>query len=271
MRRPETEGSLALEGHGVDGHDAPGTGQPCPLDGCRSHATDAEHGHVVTRLDPGPQDGRAPPSRDPTGHEAGPVEGEVVVDLDEGSLVAHGVAGEGAEHAEDAKVLTPGVVAGRLVAHLPAVGDVHPHVAEPLVSLDARGTVTAGGQEAGHHMVAGREGGHAGPDLLHDAGALVAADHRAEEGHVAGQEVLVGMAQPGSHQPDEDLVVLGRVELDVFDLPLAARLPQHGRLCPHGTPRLVVTYTPKRRQRTVGQPSGDQLGPCRRVTGRRTR
>ena len=78
-----------------------------------------------------------------------------------------------------------------------------------------------------------------GPTSTTLAGALVAADDRelleahhlgdlGVEDHVAGDEVLVGVAQAGGGQLDLDLAGLRVVELDVLDAPLGVRLPQDG-------------------------------------------
>ena len=80
----------------------------------------------------------------------------------------------------------------------------------------ARGAASAGRDEAEHHVVADLEGGDAGPDLDDLAGAFVAADDRelldAElvgdggvHHHVAGEQVLVGVAQPGADELQQHL------------------------------------------------------------------
>ena len=79
-------------------------------------------------------------------------------------------------------------------------------------------------------MVAGLEGGDAGADLHDDAGTLMATDEREElraheieeilgRHHVAGDEVLVGVAHSCHLPVDEDLVRLRRVDGDLLDLP----------------------------------------------------
>jgi hypothetical protein len=60
--------------------------------------------------------------------------------------------------------------------------------------------------------------GDLGPDLDHDAGAFVARDDRSGEGDVAGDEVVVGVAEPGRGELDQDLALLRGVELDLLDL-----------------------------------------------------
>jgi hypothetical protein len=47
----------------------------------------------------------------------------------------------------------------------------------------------------------------------------VAADYRQPDPRVAGGDVVVGVAQPGGHDLDANLVRLGVVELKVGDLP----------------------------------------------------
>ena len=66
-----------------------------------------------------------------------------------------------------------------------------------------------------------------GPVCFDDAGPFVTTDHRTQERHVAGQEVLIRVAQAGGDETDEHLVVPGWVQLDRSDLPDAARFPQH--------------------------------------------
>ena len=76
-------------------------------------------------------------------------------------------------------------------------------------------------------MVALGDVGDTGADLDHDAGALVAADHRQLHRHVTGDQVVVGMAQAAGGQLHQHFAVLGAVEVDLFDLPLLVQTPQH--------------------------------------------
>ena len=78
-----------------------------------------------------------------------------------------------------------------------------------------------------------------GADLDHHPGALVAADEGERVGqaqllaqrlgrdHVARDQVLVGVAQPGGAHLDQHLAGLGRVEVDLLDLPLLVQAPEH--------------------------------------------
>ena len=80
-------------------------------------------------------------------------------------------------------------------------------------------------------MVADGHAGDTGTDLGDDAGTLVPTDdgqqvvdpHQrprlARRHHVAGDDVFVGVAQPGGLPFDEHLTGLRRVDLDLLDLP----------------------------------------------------
>ena len=75
-----------------------------------------------------------------------------------------------------------------------------------------------------------------GPTSSDAAGALVAADHRVRDRQVAGDQVLVGVAQAARGELHEHLAGARSVELDLLDLPLAAGFPEHRRRGLHGTP-----------------------------------
>ena len=98
-------------------------------------------------------------------------------------------------------------------------------VAQVLMAGGAARAPAAGRDEPEHDVVAGRQPADAGADLLHDAGALVAADDRQRERQVAGDEVLVGVAHARRRQLDQHLTGPGRVELDLLDAPRRIRLP----------------------------------------------
>src|SRR5437016_958336 len=68
----------------------------------------------------------------------------------------------------------------------------------------------------------------AGAGRFYDAGALVAADERQARG-AGGPDVLVGMAQPGRLEPDEDLAGLGLIQVQLGDFPWLAALAEHRR------------------------------------------
>src|SRR5690606_13831163 len=117
---------------------------------------------------------------------------------------------------------------------------------EVLHAPGTAGAPAAGRDEAEDDVVAGLEGGDAGPDLDHLARALVTTDDRqllkahhggdlGIEDHVAGDEVLIGVAEARSGQLDLDLAGLGIVELDVLDAPVGSDLPEDRCTSFHGT------------------------------------
>jgi hypothetical protein len=148
-------------------------------------------------------------------------------DLDATGLVDHRALGERPEQAHQPEVLAAGVVAGGEVGDLPPPALVLAELADAAHALGAGPAVAAGGDEAEDHPVAGGEPGDARADLLDDPRALVPADHRQRNGQVAGDHVLVGMAQAAAADGDEDLPLLGRVELDLLNRPFLVQVPQH--------------------------------------------
>src|SRR6202035_2064806 len=74
---------------------------------------------------------------------------------------------------------------------------------------------------------------HTGTDFFDPAGALMAADDGKGDGHVAGEQVLVGVAHARGGKLDENLALLGRVELNGLDAPRLA-VPQNGCFGLHG-------------------------------------
>ena len=79
----------------------------------------------------------------------------------------------------------------------------------------------AGGDEAEDDVVARLQPGDAGAHLLDHAGALVTPDDGQRDGHVTGDEVLVGVAHARRGELDEHLALLRWVELDGLHAPLA--------------------------------------------------
>ena len=222
----ELDRLIALELHGVDGEDLAGPGQLRALHRIDADAADPDDRNVVPGRDLGRVDGGTPAGDDPAPEQAGLVQGDTRIDLDAAGLVDHRPLGERSEEAHETEVGAAGVMAGRVVGDLAAAAEVHAEVAEVLVTRRAGRAAPARRDETEDHMVARGQPVHAGPDLLDDARSLVASDDRQRERQVAGHEVLVGVAQPGADQPDEDLAVLGRVEVDLLDAPVLAYLPQ---------------------------------------------
>ena len=78
-------------------------------------------------------------------------------------------------------------------------------------------------------MVAGLQRGHAGADLAHDAGALVAEDRREQAlGIGARQRVGVGVADAGGLDLDQHLAGLRPLDVDGLDGQGRSGLPGHG-------------------------------------------
>ena len=94
-------------------------------------------------------------------------------------------------------------------------------------------------------MVADGHAANAIPDLLDDASALVAADHREDrfDPHqrlrfrrrieVTGVQVLVAVAQPGVGPLDQHLAGLRCVDFDLLDRPVLSNAVDHGSLALH--------------------------------------
>ena len=140
---------------------------------------------------------------------------------------------EGAEADHGRDVLALGVVPDGAVHLAPRHQDTA-DVAQVRMAGGAGRALAARRHEAEHHVVARLQRGDARADLLDDTGALVAADHRQGHGHVARDEVLVGVAHAGRRELDEHLTVLGRVELDGLHAPVGVTLPQDGGFGLHG-------------------------------------
>jgi hypothetical protein len=71
-------------------------------------------------------------------------------------------------------------------------------------------------------------------DFFYDAGPLVAATvGKMSDLSVGLGDVLVGVAEAGGGQPNEDLMILRSVEIDLDDLPLSGLLHQQRRLGLH--------------------------------------
>ena len=55
----------------------------------------------------------------------------------------------------------------------------------------------------------------------------ISGQHLGRRHHVAGDEVLVAVAQAGDLPLHEHLTGLGRIDVDLFDLPLLVDAPQN--------------------------------------------
>src|SRR5262249_14549839 len=151
-----------------------------------------------------------PPGGDAAADESRLVEGDVLVDLDGGELVDHDVGAEGPQGGVRGQVRARRVHAVPAVGQGPAGHDEGAVVAQVLQAGHARVASAAGGDEREDDVVAHGESVDTGADRVDDAGALVAADDGVgDAGEVAGDEVLVGVAEPAGGQPHADLAGVG--------------------------------------------------------------
>ena len=233
---PNRSASVRLNAQRVDGHDLLGAGEPRALYRVDPDAADADHDDGVAGLDVRCVDRRAESGGHAAADERRLVQRDVAVDLDAAELVHHRVRLEGAEHAHEPGVLAADAVAGRCRRESwLAFQDQRAVVAEVLVAAGAGRALSARGDEAQHHVVARCQPLDAGADLDHLAGALVAADV-GEAGHrqVAGQQMLVGMAQAARREPYQHFAFARAVELDLLDRPVLADSPEHRCHVLHG-------------------------------------
>jgi hypothetical protein len=191
---------------------------------------------MTTTVSPAPDLGGTHGASVPGGHAAadqrGLVERRAVVHLHHRRRRDHGVLGEGAEQAHLAEALAAGVEPVGAV-ELRAVDEEGAEVAQVLHAAGAVRAPAAGREEAEDHGVALGDMGDPGAHADHDAGALVAADDRERHRDVAGDQVLVGVAQPARGELDQYLALLRRVELSVLDLPFLVQTPEHRGLGLH--------------------------------------
>ena len=255
MRGAELHGVLPLELQRVDRDDIARARERRALDRVDPDAADpVDHGRVA-----GPHAARvhrgSPPGRHPAADQRHRLQRKVVVDLDAGVLGYHRPLRERAEQAHLAQVLAVGVEPERPVRQA-VVHEQRAHVTQVGHAAGAEPAVPAGRQERADHVVAGLEPDHPGADLLDDPGALVPAHDRVADRDVAGAQVVIGVAQARRHEPDQHLALLGRVELQLDDLPVLAHVPEHR--CP-GLHRTLLRH--------VRLPSSAAATPAVHVSG----
>jgi hypothetical protein len=85
-------------------------------------------------------------------------------------------------------------------------------------------------------VVADLHARHARTDLLDDPRALVAEDHRQPGLEVAVRDVDIGVAQTRIRVADQDLTLLGSVEVELLDLDGLSELVHDGGLGLHRRP-----------------------------------
>ena len=268
---------LPLELDRVDGDDVAGAGQRRALHRVHADAAAADDHDGLARLDLGGVGRRAPAGGDAAGHERGLVERDVRGDLDDRRLVHDAVLGERAEAAHGGDVVALVIVMAGGAVLLATRQQRGAQVAQVLVAGRARRADAARRHERGDDVVADLEALHVRTDLDDLAGALVAGHDRellpahhggdlGVEDHVAGDQVLVGVAHAARRELHQDLAVLGRVELDLLDLVLGVRRVQHRGLGLHQFP--LAGRRDGSNRPTVVAPSA--RSPYPRAIGRRS-
>jgi hypothetical protein len=169
------------------------------------------------------------------------MEGDRVVDLDDRPLRQHRIFGEGAELSVCQQVF---------VTEMPATGSVGGHlppeqaradIADVALPVHAEPATAARRNERKCHVIPRLHARHTRPDLRDDTGPLVAAEqwepvrrgltargHQlGSRHHVAGEQMVVGVANAGDGHPHQDLTAAGRIELDLADLPVPSNPANH--------------------------------------------
>ena len=214
----------------VDADDHVGADHARALHDVEPDAAQPEHDDVGARLDLGRVDHRA----DAGGHAAADVadlvERRVVADLRQRDLRQHGEVRERrAAH----------VVVERLAVEREAAGAVGHHAlalrradrrAQVGLARQARLALPALGRVQRNDVIALLQRRHAGADVDHDAGALVAEDRRKQALRIrARAREFVGVADAGRLDLDQHLAGLGSREIDRLDDEWCARLVRNCR------------------------------------------
>ena len=159
--------------------------------------------------------------------------------------------GERAELTHAAEVLVADMVRHAAVGDHARRHEVHAEVAQVLSTRDTPLAASARGDERHGDVVADR---HARDALTHTddlAGALVAADAGVvRHGQCTARHVLVGVAHAGDLGLHDDLAGAGVIDLDVFDRPLFADLPEHCCATLHETPSVDARAAGPRHRRS---------------------
>src|SRR5215472_8809303 len=244
VRRAELQRLLLLPLVRVDGEDVLGARPRGALHRVHADAAGAEHDHGVADPHVAGVDRRAEPGGHAAADQRGELHRDVVFDLHAGKFRHHRVLGEGPDDAHAAEVLTILVEPERLVLQAADAGPLA-GVAQVLLAGGAVTALAADRDVGARDPVAHLHAGHARAGLHHHARALVAADHR-QPPRTPRADVLVRVAQPGRLHPDEHLVRLRRVKLELGDLPRRSRLAQHAGPGLHAAPpasRSLATVT----------------------------
>src|SRR5262249_28237566 len=125
-------------------------------------------------------------------------------------------------------------------------------LAERVLAAHAVEAAAAARDDRAHDVVADGEALHAGPELAHDADALVAEHDRERRGQVAAEDREVGAADAGRDHLESDLARPGARLVDLLDGDLADRAADrrlHG--APPAAPARLTGPRPRARARAA--------------------
>ena len=219
MRHAEALAPRLLVVVDVDADDHVGAGEPQPLDDVEPDAAEPEHDRLGAGLDLGGVEHGA----DAGGHAAADiadlVERRVLADLRDRDLRQHGEIGEGrAAHVVVQLLAADGEARGAVRHHALALRGAD-RGAEIGLARQAGRALPAFGRVERDDVIALLHRRDAGPDIDHDAGALMTQDRREQPFRVgAGERELVGVADAGGLDLDQHLAGLRPFEIDVHDL-----------------------------------------------------
>jgi hypothetical protein len=216
--------------------------------GCALHRVDADAAdpvdhHRVARPDATGVDRCAPARGHTAADQRRDLQREVVVDLDARVHGHRRVLGESADQAHLAEILALAVEPERAVRQA-VVYEQGAEVAQVRLTARAEPAAATDGQERADDMVARLQPADSVAHLLDDPCSLVAADDRIPDGNVTGPHVIVGMTQTGGDVADQNLACLGRIELQLDDLPVLIDPPQYR--CPGSHIGLLPVRLPLR-------------------------
>src|SRR5215469_2374230 len=209
---------LPLELDRVDDDHVPGASEPRALHRVAADPARAEDDNGVSGPHARRVHGGTPAGRNAAADQARDLPRDLLHERHARPLRDDRVLREGAQGAKAAEVL---------VAQVEPERAVEEHAGPGVEALDAHvrvagraGPARAAGRDVGaDNGVARLDPAHVRPDRLDDAGTLVTADDWQAHPRIARGDVVVGVAQPGGHDLDPDLVRLRVVELQVGDLP----------------------------------------------------
>ena len=217
MRRTKLLCRLTLEFNRVNGEDALSSSELCAHNCCRTKSTDTNNGDVVTGLHFSRIDRRTPAGRGATAKEHHLVERKIGEHLHCRPLVNDGMRREGSETSHDERVLAFDVDTRRSVKHA-AAHDHGPIVTKVGMAVGARGALPAHCNKREHDVITRSKATHVGTYSFNDARTFVTSDPGiAAVRHIAGNEVLVGMAKARRDISHQQFRALRLVDLDIFN------------------------------------------------------